>query len=90
MIASPIPNQRNAAVGTLLEQILEEGNSALTITCLSRLNQALLVVNIHCPIVSLPTAFVEDGNLNALVCLAPHIPTDVSPQQMAFIRKEDP
>lgn len=88
MVGGSILNQGNTAIRTLVEQILEKGNRALGITS-RRLNQTLLGVNIHDPIVSLLAAFVHGRNLNAFVCFAPHIPTQVSPQQMAFILKQN-
>lgn len=75
MIAGSIPNQRNPTVRTLAQQILKKSNRAIAIASFRCLNQALLCVDIHGSIVSLPAAFIGDGNLDAFVCFAPHIPT---------------
>ncbi len=87
MVGGSIPGK--AATGTLAQQVLEKGNRSLGIAGFRRLNQTLLSVNIHCPIVSLFATFIADGKLDALSGFAPHIPTQVSPQQMAFILEDN-
>ena len=66
MIASPIPDQGNATVRTLLEEIFEKGYRAVGIAMLEGLNQTLLIVEVECSIVSLLIAFVENRHFNAL------------------------
>jgi hypothetical protein len=89
MIRGSIPNQGNATVRTLAQQVVEKGNGALAIASFRGLNQALLRINIDGSIVSLLAACVGDGNLNPFVCFAPHIPTSVPPQPRALILKQD-
>lgn len=89
MIGRPIPNQGNATVRTLAQQIFQKGNRPLGITCLSRLNQALLSIKIDRSIVSLLAPVVGDWNLNPVSRFAPDVSTQVPPQQVAFILKQN-
>ncbi len=88
MVAGSIPNQGNAAVWTLVEQVFEKGNGAFRITRFIALDETFLGVEVHCPMVSLLTALVDHGNFDTFVCFTSDIPTQISPIQMAFILEE--
>ena len=89
MIAGSVPNQGNATIGVLSPEILQKSNGVLRIAGLQCLNQALLRADIHGPIVGLLAAFIRHRHLNPFVCFTPDIAADISPQQMAFVLKEN-
>ena len=89
MVTGSIPNQGNAAVWTLREQIFEERNGVLRITRFIGLNQTLLRVEVNHAIISLLAPLIDDGHLDAFVGFAPDIATQIPPYQMALILKED-
>lgn len=83
-LGSCIPNQGNA-VGRLAEQIVEERNGAFGVACLRRLPETLLSVKVHSTVIGLPDSLVGDRNLNSFIRFTPDLPTQVPPQQVAFI-----
>ena len=40
---------------------------------------------VDCPIIGLALAFIADGHFKTGIAWPPHLPTDIAPQQMAFI-----
>jgi hypothetical protein len=89
MVTGSIPNQDNAALWTLPEQIFEKRNGVLRIARFIGLNQTLLGVEVNHAIVSLFAPLIDDGHFDPFVGFAPDIATQISPYQMALILKQD-
>ena len=89
VVAGSIPDQGNAALWALREQIVEKSNGALRIASFTGLDETLLGGEVKRTIVSLLAPFVNDRNFDTLVGFAPNIAANIPPQQMTFILEED-
>jgi len=88
-ITSSVPNNRNTALRTFSLQGLQKGNGRFRIPFVIRFEPKRLSREVKCPIVGLLLSLVAHWDFNPLTRLAPHIPTQVSLQQMAFVLEED-
>ncbi len=84
-----IPNHCNPAPRVLSLQALQESKGRLGIPFLVVLEAKRLSCQVQGSIIGLPLAFIGHGYLNPFARLAPNIPTQVSPQQMALVLEEN-